>query len=360
MNTITYVENGKVDEFGRPERVAQPLRSTQGLSLFNASGDVSDQSTGFKSAIDTMTFIKSEITTQKFYKVPFADYMPVAVGRGNWSDQIFTNVSFSNAGDFAAGFINAGSNTRFANVDAAVAPKSQYVRTWAKQLTYSVPEVEQALQANNWDPIMAKEMARKENFDLGVQELAFIGVAGDTQMTGLLNNANVTVDTTTITALISGLSAANLATFVQNLIKSYLLGLTPFTTDVGTSYTQFPTHFAIPMSDWLGLSTPFPGTVGTYPLPMIDYLLDAFKRQTMNPNFMIYPLAYCDPAKSASGATEYCLYNKDPRSLQMEIPIGYTTTNANSINNFSFQNVGYARVGAVGVFRNAEVRYYHF
>lgn len=358
MNTIKYVENGKVDEQGRPERVAQPLRSTNGLSLFNAAGDISDQSTGFQYAIDTMSFIKSEITEQKFYTIPFADFIPVSVGRGNWSDTIFTNVSFSNAGDFAAGFINTGLNNRFAGVDAAVAPKSQKIRTWAKQLTYSIAEVEQALQANNWDPIMAKERARKENFDLGVQELSFIGVTGDADITGLLNNTGVTVDTTTITALISSLNAANLATFVQNLIKSYFLGTSG--SDVGTQYTAMPTHFAIPYADWLGLSTPFPGSVGTYPLPMIDYLLDAFKRQTMNPNFQIYPVAYCDPAKSASGLTEYALYRKDPRSLMMEIPIGYTTTAANSVNNFTFQNVGYARVGGVGVFRNLEIRYFHF
>ena len=138
MNTIRFVENGKIDDYGRPMRVAEAIRSTQGLSLFNSSGDVSDQATGFKYAIDTMSFIKSEITEQKFYTIPFADYLPVSVGRGSWADAIFTNVSFSNAGDFASGFINTGLNTRFAGVDAAVAPKSQKIRTWAKQLTYSI------------------------------------------------------------------------------------------------------------------------------------------------------------------------------------------------------------------------------
>jgi hypothetical protein len=359
MNTIRYVENGKVDESGRPVRVPEAVRSTQGLSLFNASGDIAEASLGFKYAIDTMSFIKSEITEQKFYTIPFADYIPTSVGRGSWADAIFTNVSFSNAGDFASGFINTGLNTRFAGVDAAVASKSQKIRTWAKQLTYSIAEVEQALQSNNWDPIMAKERARKENFDLGVQELSFIGVTGDTDITGLLNNGNVTIDTTTITKLISSMSAAELAAFVQTLIKSYFQG-TVASGDVGTQMTAMPTHFAIPYSDWLGLSVPFPGSVGTYPLPMIDYLIDAFKRQTQNPGFTVYPVAYCDPSKSASGATEYCLYRKDPRSLCLEIPIGYTTTAANTLNNFTFQNVGYARVGGVGVFRNLETRYFHF
>lgn len=360
MNTIKYVENGKIGEDGRMGREAVPLKSTQGLSLFNASGDVADNALGFKYAIDTLSFIKAEVTTQQFYEIPFADYLDVSVGRGTWSDQIFTNVSFSNAADFASGIINTGANTRFANVDAAVSPIAQKVRLWAKQLTYNIAEIEQALQSNNWDPIMAKEQARKENFDLGIQEIAFNGLTGDTtDIPGLLNNPGVVVDTTTITALISSLGAANLATFVQNLIKTFFIG-TNTTTDTGANYTRMPTHFAIPYSDWLGLSTPFPGTVGTYPLPMIDYLLMAFRAQTQNPNFTIYPLAYCDPGHSPNGLTNYVLYRKDPRNLMMELPIGYTTTQANTLNNFSFQNVGYARFSGVGVFRTRMVRYYQF
>lgn len=353
MNTIRYIENS------RGEREAVPVKSTQGLSLFNANGDISDQSTGFKYAIDTMSFIKAEVTKQIFYEIPFADYVDVAVGRGSWADQIFTNISLATAGAFETGIINTGANNRYANVDAAVSPVAQQIRLWGKQLTYSVPEINQAIEANNWDPIMAKEMSRKENWDLGLQSVAFIGLNGDTSVTGLLNNASVTVDTTTITALISGLGAANLATFVQTLIKSFYIG-TNTTTDTGANYTRFPTHFAIPVDDWLGLSTPFPGTVGTFPLPMIDYLNMAFKAQTMNPNFMIYPVAYCDPSKNPNGLHNYCLYRKDPRNFMMEVPIGYTTTQANTLNNFSFQSVGYGRFGGVGVFNARMIRYYQF
>ena len=352
MNTIRYVTNGTVKE-------AEPLRNTNGLSIFNASGDVSDAATGFKYATDTMAFIKAEVTKQKFYTIPFADIVPTSIGRGNWTDQIFTNVSFSNAGPFAQGFIDTGLNTRFAGVDAAISQKSQYVRTWAKQMTYSIAEVEQALQANNWDPIMAKATALKENFDLGLQSLAFNGLTGDTNMTGLLNNAGCTVDTSTIAAVISGKSAADFATLVQAMIVSYLKGLTPFTTDTGTAYTAFPDTLVMPLSDYLAMATPFAGTVGTYPLPMIDYFEMALKKQTMNPNFKIWPVAYCEASQSVSTKYEYCLFRRDPRTLMLEVPIGYTTTQANTLNNFNFQSVAYARVSGVGVFRNTEVRYFH-
>lgn len=355
MKTIQYVENGRCDDEGKPIRVPVPVRSTNGLSLFNANGDVADSATGFKYAIDTMSFIKAEVTTQKFYKVPFADFIPVAVGRGNFSEQIFTNVSFSNAGSFASGIINTGSNTRLANVDAATAKKVQQVRLWAKQLTYSIPEIEQALQANNWDPIMAKEQSRKENWDLGIQEVAFLGLLGDaTDIPGLLNQADVTIDTTFITAPISGLDAAGFKTFVAGLISEYFLA---------TNSTQMPTDFVIPYSDFLGLQVLVPGSAGTFPIPMMDYLMKAFKDATQNPNFSVRPLAYCEASRNtAAGINKQCyvLYNKDPRTMQMEVPIQYTTTNANTVNNFSFQNVGYGRFSGLGLFRNLEMLYFRY
>lgn len=354
MKTIQYVENGRTDEQGNPLREPVPVRSTQGLSLFNANGDVSDAATGFKYAIDTLSFIKAEVTTQKFYKVPFADFIPVAVGRGNFSEDIFTNVSFSNAGSFAAGIINTGSNTRMANVDAAVSKKSQAVRLWAKQLTYSVPEVEQALQSNNWDPIMAKEQARKENWDLGLQEVAFLGLKGDDDITGLLNQPDATINTTFITEPISTMDATEFNVFVRDLISLYFTAV---------NSTQMPTDFVIPYSDFLGLQTLVAGTVGTYPLPKIEYLLQAFRAATQNPNFQIRPLAYAEAARNtAFGINKQCyaLYNKDPRTMQMEVPIQYTTTNANTLNNFSFQNVGYGRFSGLGLFRNLELLYFRY
>ena len=348
MNTIQYVENG------RGQREAVPLRSTQGLSLFNANGDVNDAATGFKYAIDTMSFIKAEASMQKFYKVAPADFLPMAVGRGGYADQIFTNLVFSNAGDFASGIINTGSNTRYANVDASIGQVAQQARLWAKQLTYSVPEIEQALQANNWDPIMSKELARKENWDLGIQGVAFLGLIGDSAVPGLLNQPAVTINTSLITAPISGLNATQFAAFVQTLISTYF---------TATLSTQMPTDFVIPYTDYLGLQVLTPGSQGSFPVPMFDYLIRAFRAATGNPNFQIKPLAYCDNVNnSAAGINKQCyvLYNKDPRSLMMEIPVQYTTTNANTLNNFTFQNIGYGRFTGLGVFRNLEMLYFQY
>lgn len=331
------------------------LRSTQGLSLLNANGDVSSTGLGFQIAIDTLTYIKKQVTEQKFYQVAIADYLPVAVGDGAFAQNLLTNLQFDNSDNFETGNIRSGeSGSRLASADASVASKTIKVVNWAKSIGYTLFDIEQALMANNWDLIMAKETSRKKNWDLGLQEIAFIGSKSDTAVTGLFNNANVTIDTTTITKLINSMSATEFATFVAALIAGYRSAV---------NYSAFPDTFVIPEDDFLGLTTLTPGTVGTFPYPKIKYLLDAFQA-LCGKNFQIIPSAYGIPANNSSrtGLNKHCyaLYRKDPTSIRMDIPVNYTTTQPNSLNNFSFQNVGYGQYTGVGVYRNLEVIYYQF
>jgi predicted pyridoxine 5'-phosphate oxidase superfamily flavin-nucleotide-binding protein len=352
MKSIRYVTNGK----GQQEPA--PLHSTQGLTLRNANGDINSDATGFQIVIDTLTYIKKQVTKQKFYEVEFAEYIPLAVGDGAFSQNILTNLEFSNAADFETGNINAGTNNdRLAVADASVASKTIKVINWAKQVGYSIFDIEQALQANNWDVIEAKHRSRKKNWDLGLQKIAFLGSVSDTGVTGLLTNPNCTINTALITAPISGLNAANFATFVRTVISTYF---------TATNSTQMPTHFQIPYTDFLGLAGNLvPGTVGTYPVTMLAYLEEVFKKATMNANFKIYPLAYGDAANNAavlgsSGKQCYTLYNMNSESLRMDVPVDYTVTQPNTVNNFQFQDVAYGQYTGVGVYRNLEVLYFRY
>jgi hypothetical protein len=171
----------------------------------------------------------------------------------------------------------------------------------------------------------------------------------------------LTINTSLISAALSGLNAANFATFVQTLISTYF---------TATASTQMPTTFVIPYSDFLGLQTMTPNVIGagegTFPISKLDFLLRAFKAATQNPNFEIKPLAYCDKENNSTrinvgtGKQCYILFNKDPESIRMDIPVDYTTTQPNSVNNFQFQNVGYGQYTGVGVYRNLEVLYFQF
>ena len=51
---------------------------------------------------------------------------------------------------------------------------------------------------------------------------------------------------------------------------------------------------------------------------------------------------------------------QEEESLNMAIPVPYTSTVANSINNFSFQNVAYSQFTGVNVLRPLELLYFDF
>lgn len=314
----------------------------------NAVGDSPDVSTGYQIAIDTLTYIKKQVTNQKFYTVAPADFVPVVVGEGSFASNLLTNRSYSNADDFESGNLRTGaSDARLSSVDVSVDGVSVPVINWAKTLGYTIFDVEQALRANNWDIIAQKHMARKKNWDLGIQKIAFLGSATDTRVTGLLTNPNINTNTGLITSPISGLSAAGLTTFVTTLIETYF---------ANTNSTAMPNRFVIPYGDWLGMPVLTPGTVGTFPVPMIEYLEKAFSMavKMYEKDFKIMPLAYCDAANNAAGLHYYMLYRDDAESIRMDIPVPFTTTQPNSLNNFGFQDVGYGEYTGCNVYRNLE------
>ena len=346
MKTIQrIVQNGK----GEFEPV--PLNSTQGMSLMNAAGDINTSSTGYQYAITTLTYLKKQLTTQKFYEVSPFDYVPIAVGEGSFSDEMVTNLTFSDSGTFEAGLVNDGAaNARIAGSESSIAKKSIKINKWNKQITYSILQVEQALRANNWDYIYSLHEARAKNWQLGIQKVAFVGLDDDTP--GLLTNPDVNTNTTFITAPIGELSAANFNTFIAGLISTYF---------TNSNSTVTPDTFVIPQSDFFALQTPFPSASGVaYPVPRINYMLEAFKAASLNPNFKILPSAYADAGKNPEGKQIYALYRMDATSIRMDIPINLTTTQPNSGNNYQFQDVAYGQFTGVGVYRPLETLYFKY
>lgn len=333
-------------------------RSLQGLTIRNATGDINETSLGYQIAIDTLTFIKKQITEQKFYEVAPADYIPIAVGDGAFSQNILTNLTVSTSRDFEAGIINQGvSNDRLESADAAIASKTVAVLNWAKAVGYSVFEIEQALQANNWDMIESKHRARKKNWDLGIQKLAFLGILSDqTNFPGLLTQSSglVNSDLVTITQSIASMTATEFSTFVSLVIASY---------QNNCAYTALPTHFVIPQSDWLGLAAP---VSSDYPFnSKLEYLKKAFM-EIVPGGIKILPSIYGMPSynnsvvNSGTGLNRYAMYRYDAESIRMDIPVDYTVTQPNTLNNFQFQDAGYGQATGVGVYRGLELEYFDF
>jgi len=315
----------------------------------NAVGDTADTATGYQIQTDTLTYIIKEITRQSFYLENVGAHIPIRIGEGAFSRALLTNRTYSLADDPESGFVrDGGGEQRLSMVDVAVDGVTTYIANWIKGVAYSLIDVEQALRANNWDLISELHMARKTNWNLLVQKIAMIGSATDTRMPGLLTNTNINTTTGFITGPISALSASGFTTFLQDLIADYW---------TNTNSTALPNTFVIPYTDYLGLQTLVPGTVGTYPVPMIRYLEDAFKAavRQKEAEFNIVPSAYCDAANNPAGSHYYMLYRNDARTLRMNIPVDYTVTQAGTINNLQFQDAAYGQITGVTVLKNLEV-----
>lgn len=314
-------------------------------------------SLGFEVSITTLTTIVKKISEQKFFEVAPADYLPVRVGEGSWSTNLTTYRSFDIGDQFETGLINTGGqNARLATADAGVDSLTIKVFNWAKSIGWSIFDLEQAAKSGNWDLVSAKERARKKNWDLGIQRIAFLGARGqngfDGSALGLLNQTGVTKNTTVITKPISTMTPAELSVLCASIIEAYR---------ENCNRTAWPTHWAIPESDYNGLASQ---SSEDFPIKSkLQLLEETFAIITRNKNFKILPLAYGDVAyhsdvESIATQQVYVLLNYEEESLRMDIPLDYTSTLANSLDNFSLQNVGYGQFTGVLAYRPLEMLYF--
>lgn len=331
------------------------LTKTEQILANNIQRDLKRNSLGGEINITTLTTIMKKVSQQKFFEVAPADYFPVRVGEGAWSTNLVTYRSFNTGGAFSDGVLNQGGNNgRLASVGTAVDSVPVIVKNWGKTIDWTIMELQQAAKSGNWDLVTSLEESRKINWDLGIQSVAFLGMDGDAGVLGLLTQA-VTDNLTRITKSLKSMTPAELSTFVMGILDDYR---------VNCNRTTWPTHFIVPESDFLGLAAP---TNSDFPIKSrLELLQDTFRTMTKNPNFQILPLAYGDKEYNKSvinvgtGKQRYCLYNADEKSLRMDIPVNYTNTLANSINNFQFQNVGYGQFTGVMAYRPAEMMYFSY
>lgn len=314
---------------------------------------------GYEIPITTLTTIMKKISEQKFYHVPFADYLPVRVGEGAWSSILTTYRSFSLSDAFETGIVNVGGQSaRMASADAGVDAQNIVVFNWGKEITWTIMELEQAAKAGSWELVTAKEEARKTDWDLGLQRISFLGAQGQNGVggscLGLLNQGGVNVNTTTITKAIKAMTPAELKVFAEKVLEDYRNNC---------NRTSWPTHFIIPESDYNGLASQ---SSPDFPmLSVLKLIEDMFKVITQKPGFKVLPLAYSDAAYHSDvtqivGKQVYTLLNYDEKSVRMDIPVDYTNTLANSLNNFSFQNVGYGQFTGVLAYRPLEMLYFQY
>lgn len=324
-----------------------------GMTLRNSNGDIDASSLGYQYAIQTTTFIRPQVVAQKFYEVPPAEFVPIIIGNGAWMETIETNLTYDAAGDFESGIISTADPSRIAQVSAGIAPKQVKIVTWAKGYQYSIPEIEKAMRANNWDAVAAKMSALKRNWDLGIQKIAFLGSKVDsTGVPGLFSNSDVNVDTSIITKAINGMTADEMTTLITKILGDYA---------ENSNYTALPDTFVIPLKDYLGLGGPYSATFPN--VSKLAYLTQMFRELTQNAGFKIAGVAYADQANNVgywatNGTNRYTLYRKNPETLKMDIPVDFQLGAPGTANNFNWDGVGVGQFTGVNFYRPAEARYY--
>jgi hypothetical protein len=318
----------------------------------NSNGAIDPTAAGYQVLIDTLSYIRSEVIEQSFYEIPIADYMPVDIGEAAWGSEIVQNVSILTGGDFYAGDVNANpSKARQAGVSAFVTPNRIPTQQWNKHTEWTTLEIKQAAALNKWDVIAGRISALKENWDLGIQKNAFLGHPYITTMTGLLNNADVTVNTDLITTPISEMTVAELNAFLATLLNTYF---------ANTNKTKMPNTFIMPTSDFLGLGSFVGDTSVVNPLiQKIDVIETMFKKMTGNPNFKVLMLAYADKAINSKviNKNRYCLYNNDPKTMKLAIPIDLNIMEAYTADGFNWSQGGYGQYSGLLVTKPKEVLY---
>lgn len=297
----------------------------------------------------TLTQILAGVIEQKFYEIKPSLYVPVRVGEGAWSTNLLSYIATSLGGDFETGIINTGgNNSRLAQVSTGVEAVTIPVNTWAKEVNWSLPEIAFAQRSGNWDLITSLEKARKKNWDLGIQRIAFLGNKSGT-IKGLLNMTTPTVNTTFLTKPIKSMNATEFQAFVAGLISIYR---------ANTNFTVMPDRFYIPEQDFTGLGSAVDETFGLK--SRLERLQEAFRAVTMNPNFQVLPLVYSSQAQNGLGKNRYVLLNYDEENIRMDIPFDYTTTVNGTVNGFQYSNVGYGQFTGVQSRRPATVMYFDF
>ena len=320
-----------------------------GMRLMN-QGDVDTSSAGFQYIVDTLSYIRSQIIDQIFYQIPIADYMPVDVGEAAYASEIVQNLAFMTGGSFYEGdTANEDGVGRVAQVNAALSPIRMRTQLWRKGTGWTIFELQRAAAANAWDVVETKLKSLKKNWDLGIQETAFLGHPDGSNLVGLLTDSEVTVNNTLLPTSLTAMTESQFTTFIGSIIPTYF---------ANANDTVLPDTLVIPNDDYLGLAAPY---TGSFPvISKIEYLKNALRETTHNPNFEIRGLSYAQATRNAGrGLNEnrYVLYKNDPETLKMSIPVDFTMLEADTTDKFNWAQVAYGQYSGCLINRKREVLY---
>lgn len=287
----------------------------QRFRINNAAAFATPNAYGLEKTITTLTQIVADVQRQKFYTVaePLTSYVPIEMGTGAYSKQLFQYAVAQVGDNFEAGIIQPGNGiNKDASLDITIDGVTIRNNFWRMKYEATKEILEMArTNAQTFSYIEEQERARLKTSQLGIQKILFKGT-DDGLNTGLLNNANVTVNTSLLPANLSAMNITQLTNFAKTAINTFF---------TNSNSTVFPNTWLMPTSDYMSLGVPINPE---YPIGTIrEFLERAFTDAGAPADFKILHTVYNNTA-STTGAGRHVLYNRDADVLTMYIPKPYT------------------------------------
>lgn len=306
-------------------------------------------SLGFEQLITTQTEIVAGVIQTKYYELlgqSLSDFVPFDVGRGAYSTNIFQYTAGYVGSPFESGLVQPstglGINAKSSIQIDGISIKNNF---WRMDYEVSHEIIEMGkVNVQAFSIIEENEKARKKVYDLGMQDVTFKGL-NDGATYGLLNQPNVTVNTSLFPKRLANMSAEELSTFAATAVATYL---------ANNNTTAMLNRMMIPTADFVALSTP---SNPAFPLKTkLNIIEDAFKGAGAT-DFKIVHSTYNENADSTGSKARYVLYRYDADSVRMYIPLQYTPHALYPMNGIDFVSVAEAQFTGVQVLREKEMLY---
>ena len=292
------------------EQYSNLLRGNVANSGINAGA-------GIEQFISTTTQLVSGVVDTLYYELmgqKLSDFVNIEVGTGAYSTQLFQYASTYVGSPFKAGIVNPTADGINADAQATIKVSGLNIPVKYWRMKYSIGKEQIGIaQANSqtFSIIEEKERARKKVWDLGLQEATFKGL-GDGESYGLLNQPNVTVNTTLMTAELDKMTDAQFQAFLADAPSAYANNV--------NGAVMF-NRLLIPQSAFLALNQPY----GSYGETRRTILERAFQG-IVGSDFKIVHTTYNTGATAGGNANKgrYVFYNTDTDNLKMYLPKPYT------------------------------------
>lgn len=288
------------------ENFKQVLRASNALDI---------STLGLGRAITTLTGVIRDVIETKYYTtpMPLTDYVKInASGEGAYMRDLVQLTQADLSASFKECTVNPFSTGIHNDPTADVALNSIQQRNNFYRQAYSLSHEELQSAGRALIPYNiaeGKERARARNWQLGIQDTMFIGL-GDNRTFGLLNQPDVTVDTSLFPVSLQNMTPEQLNNWVGSVLNTF--GET-------NNYTFMPNRLYLPTPMFLALSRQ---VNPNFPLKNLrETIEDAFSQVTGD--FRIVHAAY-GMDLGTQGLGRAVLYNNDADNVVMHTPVNYT------------------------------------